>query len=79
MKKYSMFLLLFIVFIAGCTSTAKLNAIQTSSVYPNKLNLSALVYIPPEFKNRIIQCSSSTSVCALSKAKIDAGNGYYTT
>ncbi len=72
------YLALFLLLLVGCSSTAMLNKIQTSTTYPNKLPLKAAVYIPLELANRELLATPSTMTCSAWQAKIDAGDGYFT-
>lgn len=74
MKNLAFFLLL----LVGCSSTAMLNKIQTSTTYSNKLPLKAAVYIPLELSDRELVATPSTMACGAWQAKIDAGGGYST-
>lgn len=62
--------------LTGCTSSAKLNQVQTSNNYPNKLKLKALVHMPADLSGKQLVVTPSTSECAGFKAEIDAGYGY---
>jgi hypothetical protein len=70
-------LLILPLVLIGCTSSAKVNQIQTSNNYPNKLKLSALVYIPTELSARTLKVSPSGG-CAGFSGSVDVSNGYQT-
>ena len=76
-------LMLFILFTflltgltSGCSTTATLNTIQTSSTYANRIQLKALVYIPAELQSRVVVAEPSTDICSAWKAELTAGPGY---
>lgn len=71
-------LLWFFLFLLGCSSTAMLNRIQTSTTYPNKLPLKAAVYLTQEIYERKVTTSPSTMTCSAWKAEVDVGEGYLT-
>jgi hypothetical protein len=69
------FVLILTLFVA-CSSVATINKIQTSNSYPNKLKAKAVVYIPDDIANKILEIRSSTNVCNAYNGSINAGVGY---
>lgn len=74
---FSIFFFSVVLAFYGCSSVATVNQIQTSTTYPNKLKIKALVYVPDDITNKIVPVRSSTDVCNMYNGEVNVGSAYF--
>lgn len=74
-KSIILLVAIFVTLIFGCSSTAVLNRIDTTTSYSNPLPLRTALVIPDEITTRIVHVNVTGS-CASYGAKIDVGMAY---
>ena len=78
MRFYSGLIILSLFWIvAGCTSQASIDRIETLNHYETKLSLTAFIAVPAEIGERVIKTRPiSDGDCITFEAKVDAGKGF---